>query len=54
MCQTQDILPAPVYIIGDKRRLFIDFIRRIHIYGPASIKFTGTVISSPQWGQTVR
>lgn len=48
MGQIQHVIPAPMYIVGDKCRFFINFVSRIQIYSPASIKFTGTWISSPQ------
>ncbi len=42
MGQIQHIVPAPMHIVGDKCRFFVNFISRIQIYSPASIKFTGT------------
>jgi hypothetical protein len=34
--QCQNVVMGPMQVIGDESRFFIDFIRRIYFYAPAS------------------
>ena len=49
--QFHDLLITPMQIVSQKGALFVQFILGIESYSAASIKFTGTSTSSPQWGQ---
>lgn len=54
MGHSQNLVTAPMGIVRQKSALFIELILGIQPYPMASIKFTGTSTSSPQWGQMQR
>ena len=53
MAERCDLAVRPMGIIRHERDLLIDFVSRIERQIPASRKFTGISMASPQCGQTL-